>query len=270
MPRAIDTIGSFITNSTALAAATVSPGDSFTVRSAPFGGGNDITLEAAWGKQATAGAARIRSPRMHDFVNGLRFASVGTAPRDLTPEEFENTLYPQDPLTVELTSGAADSSCLVLQLYYDDLPGIAAQIRTWDEIKPQIEQYMGALVSLTGSATIGTWGPGRAINADNDQFKVNRMYALCGYLTDTAVGGISIRGSDTGNLRVGGPGTTEFIETRDWFVEQSRRSGKPYVPVFNSANRASLLVDLVSNTASPAPNITFTLALLKGDVVAFA
>jgi hypothetical protein len=265
---AIDTISGFVTNSTALTAVTMAGGDSATIRSFSFQG-TPAFLDNVFGKQATAGAARIRSPRLHDFVNGLRFASVGTAPRNLIPDELEQTLYPQDPLTIELTSGAADSSQIALQVYYTDLPGIQAQLRLWEDIRGQIESFAGVLVSPTGSATIGTWGPGRAINADQDQFKVNRMYACLGYVTDTAVGCIAVRGSDTGNLRVGGPGTTEDLESRDWFLRNARWAGRPWVPVFNSANRASVLVDLNSNTASPAPNITFTLALLQENVVAF-
>lgn len=267
MGIAIDTIGGFLTNTTAITAATVSPGDSFTVRATI--GDSMATLDNVWGKQATLGAARIRSPRMHDFVNGLRFSALGSAanaPRQVLPDEVENQLYSQDPLTVELTSGGADSSFIALQLYYSNLGGISANLMRFEEVDANVDQYLSVLVSPTGSATIGTWGPGRAINADVDQFKVNRWYAILGYITDTAVGCISVRGSDTGNLRIGGPGPVEPIETRDYFIGMAKGTGRPYIPVFNSANRASLLVDLASNTASPAPNITFLMALLKGNI----
>lgn len=265
MGVAIDTVCGFVTNQTGLTAVTVAPGDTLTVRATQ--GDAPVILDNIWGKQATLGAARVRSPRMHDFVNGLRVSALSSAannPRQVLPDVVDNLLYSQDPLTVELTSGGGDSSMIALQLYYQGLGGIEANLMTWAEVDARVDQYLGVLVSPTGSGTIGTWGPGRAINADNDQFKVNRWYAILGYITDTAVGAVAVKGSDTGNLRIGGPGPVEPIETRDYFVGQSQSKGRPYIPVFNSANRASVLVDLNSNTASPAPNITFTLALLKG------
>lgn len=269
MGKAIDTVAGSVTNQTSLTAVTLASGDSLAIRSYPFTGAPSAHIETVWGKQATAGAARIRSPRLHDNVQGLRFASVGTAPRSLLPDEFEQNLYPQDQLTVELTSGGADSSVVFLQNYYTDLPGIDANLKTYDEVKPLIESY--SLVSVTCNFTLalGTWGTGRAINADNDNFIVNRYYAVLGYEVSGSVGAVAIRGSDTGNLRVAGPGTTEVLETREWYVRMSRATGLPYIPCFNSANRASVLVDLCDNVANPNITVVFYLALLRPGAMGY-
>lgn len=269
MGRAIDTIAGAVTNSTSLTAVTMATGDSNVIRSYPFTGAPSAHIENVWGKQATAGAARVRSPRLHDNVQGLRFASVGTAARALVDDEFEQVLYPQDALVIELTSGAADSSVLVVQNYYADLPGIDANLRMWDDVKGQIESYSLCQVTIGAPSALGQWGAGTAINATNDNFIVNRMYAVLGYQVLTSVAAVAIRGSDTGNLRVGGPGTTELIETRNWFVRQSRATGLPYIPVFNSANRASVLCDQIDNAAPASCVVDFYLALLRPGALGY-
>lgn len=263
MGLAIDTIAGSVTNQTGLTAVTMASGDSSTVRSYPFSGAPSAHIEAVWGKQATAGAARIRSPRLHDNVQGLRFAQVGTTPRSLLDDEFEQGVFPQDNLIIELTSGGADSSVIFVQNYYRDLPGISANLLTWDAVSPMIESYSLCSVTCNFTLALGTWGTGRAINADNDNFIVNRMYAVLGYQVTGSVGAVALRGSDFGNMRVAGPGTTELIETRNWFVRQSRATQLPYIPVFNSANRASVLVDLCDNAVNPSITVDFYLALLR-------
>lgn len=263
MGLAIDTIAGRIgANVTSPTAVTMATGDSNAVRSFPFEAG--AFLYQTWARTPADGTMRIRSPRMHDFVQGIRLRFNANDSRALLPERFAQRLFPQDELTLELAgTGAAETGVGVWLIYYRDLPGISAQLRTWEEIAPRIEDYVGQETSITTSATAGEWGPGDRLIADFDNLKANREYAVLGYTVDTPVAAVALRGSDTGNLRVGGPGEVDSIQTRDFFVRLSVEHGTPAIPVFNSANREAILVDAVTNAASVAVNITWVMALLS-------
>jgi hypothetical protein len=261
MGAAVEIVGGFVTNAGAtLTALTASPGDSFTVRNHPDGG-------AAWLDQviadfATAGDVRIFSPRMHDQVNGIRFTSPAAQSFAALPDVAMQRVYPQDALTVQATSGGADSTAVALILCYEDLPGIEPRLATWDEIAPRVEDLFSNRNGFNSSGTIGTWA-GEAINADADNFIANRDYAILGYTVDVNVTAVAYRGADTGNVRIGGPGTNSKLETRDWFVRQAASKGRPYIPVINSANRAGVTVEVIDNAATTATVVTTHYALLK-------
>jgi hypothetical protein len=63
-------------------------------------------------------------------------------------------------------------------------------------------------------------------------------------------GNVSVQGSDTGNVQVGGPGSVALIETRRYFKDLSEATGLPLIPVINSANKASTNVFVSHTTAS--------------------
>lgn len=229
-------------------ALTPNTGDSFTVRNASLQSG--VFLENAWSLGAAATTLRIRSPRLHDNVQGLRVKTPAADPRPRFPYKFVNRLVPQDALILEMTGGAAETDLSSMLVFYVDLPGVAARLHTFDEISPRIVEYVTVETSHSTGATLGDYGGGVALNASFDLLKANTDYALVGYLTDTAVCSVGWRGPDTGNLRIGGPGVNSAIETREWFIWNSERDGRPYIPVINSANKAGTTVDLAHNAAA--------------------
>jgi hypothetical protein len=94
------------------------------------------------------------------------------------------------------------------------------------------------------TGTAGGWSGEEAINVEFDNFKANTDYALMGYLVSAECLAVRWRGSDTGNLGVGGPGTIDQRDlTARWFCTLSDEFGLPLIPVFNSANKSSILVD---------------------------
>jgi hypothetical protein len=242
-------------------ALTANTGDSFSVRS--YQASTPAYLESVYAHEATIGVLRVRSPRMHDNVQGLRIRVPSTVSRALTPRYARQMLYPQDSLTVEMTGGGAETDVGVLQMYYSDLPGIAARLALWPQIQSRIVNLLSAEVAVTGAATTGDWSAGTALNATFDLLKANVDYAVLGYETDTAVAAIAIKGPDTGNLKVGGPGTTEALETRGWFIRESNDLGTPHIPVINAANKGSTLVHQVSASASATINVSLILAELS-------
>lgn len=253
--------GRVVNPGAAFTALTPNTGDSFAIRS--FGGGAPAYLDDMWAHEATPGVLRVRSPRLHDNVQGIR-ARVGvTVARGLLPDEADQLLYAQDVLTVEATGGTAETDVGCLLAYYTDLPGIAARVTSWEQVLPRIANVLTAEVAVTGAATTGDWSAGTPLNTTFDLLKANVDYAVLGYESDTSVAAVGLRGPDTGNLRVGGPGTSEVLETRNWFIRQSRASGRPYIPIINAANKGSTLAFQCSASASATINVAFILAELK-------
>jgi hypothetical protein len=246
-----------------LTAVTANTGDSLTVRNAPQT--SRPVLESVWAQSATAGVVRIRSNRLHDAAQAIRYRVAAVTIRALDPDEIEQPLWPQDLLTVEQSGGGAETDSLGMLFYYPDLPGVQARLATWDQVKPRAVNWMVQEVAVAGPTTAGDWSAGTALNTTFDTLKANVDYAVLGYITDTACCSIAIRGADTGNVRVGGPGPTEPLVTRDWFVNVSRKTGLPCIPIVNMANKGSVLAFVQLNTAAGTVNVGFSLLELSGS-----
>lgn len=261
MGLAMEVISGFTTNPGAtITAITVSTGDALAVRN--FNQGANAYLLNVWGQQATAGLIRVRSPRLHDNVQDLRLENLAATPQPLLPDPVYDTLFAQDTLTVEQSGGGAETDLVSILNYYTDLPGTNARFYTWDEIRPRIVHLMSTEIDITTGGTAGQYGGATAINATFDQFKANQDYAILGYLTNTAVSTIGIKCADFGNLRIGGPGSTQRLETRDWFVRNDQALPMPFIPVFNAANKANCIVDVTSSLTSTAIVVTVLCAQL--------
>jgi hypothetical protein len=251
--------GRVVNPGAAFTALTPNTGQTFTVRDFPES--SIAVIEGVWTQQATAGAVRIRSPRLHDDVQGINLRS-STSPRNLFGDEYEQRLFPNDPLRFDLIGGAAETDAAAILLYYRDLGGVTARVETWESIKPRIVDLMGQVVAVAGPATSGDWSGGTAINATNDNLKADTDYAVLGYEVDAECLAVALAGTDTGNLKLGGPGSLESIETRDWFVGLSKSHMTPHIPVINSNNRGSTLVFVDRITAAGTVNVSLILARL--------
>lgn len=262
MGRALEVVAGRVTNPGAtLTALTVNSGNSFTVRDFPEG--QAAYLEGMWTQQATAGAFQIHSPRMHDDVRGIRFTAAAASVRNLMTDWDEQFLYPNDPLRVELSGGGAEVDSAAFLVYYQNLPGVDARLHMWDEIKSRIVNHLTVVVATAGPATSGDWSAGTVITTTSDLLKADTDYAVLGYTSDAEVLAVGLSSSDTGNLRVGGPGPVEAIETRDWFTSLSVHHGTPHIPVFNSNNRGSTNSFVARITAAGTVNIAWHMAQLR-------
>jgi hypothetical protein len=270
MGAALEVVSGFVTGVGAtLTAVTVNTGNSLQIRSAPFD--KKVTLLSAWAYNDTAaGVLRIRSPRLHDFVQGIRLRVVNNYTDDIlcgtTPLCYGQKLIPQDVLTVELSGSAANIDTGHLLIYYDDLPGVAGRFIDNTLLQAAGVNRIGQEVSVTTTAASGQYTGQVAINVTNDNFKANTDYALLGVTCDTRVGAIRILGVDSGNLGIGIPGEpTQRHVYANWFQRLSLAFGKPYIPVFNSANKQAILVDCTGHTAGITTVLTFHMVeLLPG------
>lgn len=261
MGACMELVDTFVTNPGAGGAATaVFPGDVLTVRN--FDPPAQAYLVDVWGSGATAGFLRIRSPRLHDNVQGIRFRDVAAINRGLLTEYEWQILYAQDTLIVEMAGGAAETDGASYLVFYDDLPGTSPDLHMIGDLLPRIRNLVNVEVAVAGGAAVGQRSAASALNATFDLLKANTDYALLGYEVDVVGLSVGFRGIDTGNLRVGGPMTTERIETRDWFVRLSQKMGKPMIPTVNSANKSGFLIDTSQVVAGVAANVTCVLAEL--------
>jgi hypothetical protein len=243
-----------------ITAVTMLAGDSLAVRNYPDSA--TAWLENAWCLSATAGVVRVRSPRLHDNVQGIRWRSVAAANRLLLGEQERQLVYAQDTLILEQSGGGAESDGCSLLMRYTDIGGLAARLIDSNQLMARWRNLVNIEVACGAGAAIGTRSTPVAINATFDLTKANTDYAVIGYETDTVGLSVGLKGVDTGNLRVGGPMTTERIETRDLFQRLSDASGMPMMPVINAANKGATFVDNTQVVVGLAANITLICAEL--------
>lgn len=254
-------IGRVVNTAGTLTAVTPGSGDTLAVRNMP--GGQNAMLEGVWAQSASAGVVRVRSNRLHDAAQALRWRVAPAVIRELSAFNSEQVLRSQDLLVVEQSGGGAETDSCALLISYPSIDGVNARLATWEQVKPRIVNLMVQEVPVTGPVTAGDWSPGTTINTAFDTLKAGVDYALLGYITDTACNAIAIRGSDTGNVRVGGPGPLEPLETRDWFQRMAVQMGQPYIPILNMANKLAIQAFVALNTAAGTVNVGFNLAELS-------
>ena len=138
-------------------------------------------------------------------------------------------------------------------------PGAVARLYSWADISGNVKSIKALEVDCVTSATIGQWSD-TLITATENQLHARTDYAVLGYEASVAVVTVAIKGQETGNLRVGGPGPTSSFPTSDYFVQMSNMHGTPHIPVFNADNRNSVYVSTAANTASVATKVTLILA----------
>lgn len=263
MGKGLQVISGFVTApSTTFTAWTMASGDSLAVRNSPNG---QIHMLNMWADNQAAGFLRVRSALLHDNVIGMTAGILASEVYPLMPMGLGQDLKSQDLLIVEQNGSAtaSDIESGSLLLYYDDLPGADAHLSDWNSVRNRIESFM-LVTNTLASGTAGGYSGEEAINAEVDQWKANRDYALLGYLNGAECCTIGWRGPDTSNLRVGGPGHEVARDvTANWFVSLSLASGKPCIPIFNAANKAATLIDCTQDENGADPIVTSIFALLR-------
>lgn len=255
----------------AFVAETAATGNSFQVRSADVK--SKVYLVDAWSFNQVAGQLRIRSPRLHDAVNGMRYRipAALTLPRlaSSVSGAFLQFLVPQDTLIVEnqgsAVAGQIESTTLLI--YYDNLPGVAARLIT----NAQLQQYgvnrTTIQATITAVAT-GQYGGGVLVNAATQNLKANTDYALLGGETDTRGTVIRATGVDFGSLGVGFPAEPSVADvTESFFQNIAINTQLPLIPVFNSANFGGITVDLQTNQAGGTFIVDLNCVELQGGSV---
>lgn len=275
MGRGLEVITSQVTAPGAvLTAAVANAGNSLQIRSADVK--SKVALIESWAFNQVAGTLRIRSPRLHDNVNGIRTrvpaASVLPKYPGLISGGFGQFLIPQDTLIIEQSGSAVagqieENSQLV---YYDSLPGISARLIDYPTLLRAGINVATVEASIVTVAT-GQYGGALALNAaaNFQNLKANTDYALMGGLVDTRCTTVRILGVDFGNLGVGFPGEPSIQDLLTaFFVNLSLSLQLPLIPVLNSANAGSTTIDIATNQAGGTMIVDLFLVELAPNTVA--
>lgn len=264
---AIDTVYTFVTNpGAALTATAPAPGDSLNVRN--FDSSTQYAnLEHLFRRGATAGQASVQSPRMHDNATGINFSTSEAVDTLVLPNEAYQPLYPADTLITKVSGGAAESDALGLLIYYSDIPGLKGQFIAPGDLQGQIRNVKAFQVAAPAGANAWT---DTVITTTDNQLHADADYAILGYKASAACALVGFKAPETGNLRVGGPGTTTGLDTADWFVRMSKNSGFAAIPVFNANNRAGAFVGAVDVAAVAGLIVTLVCAELVNRVTTVA
>lgn len=264
MGRAIEVVtGTATAPGATFTELTAAAGNSFTVRNAREGTG--IWLANAWADVQGAGVLRLRSPSMHDNVQGLRLQTTIGQVTPLLPWGPFQRMQAQDAITADITgsgtSGDIETACLTL--VYEDLPGIEGRFID----RSELEQRMQSMVTVENTITTGAGGGytgEEAINAEFALLHANTDYALLGAIVQQECGVVRYRGTDFGNLGVGVPGEPGQPQlTSRFFVHMTELLGMPLIPVFNSANSDGVLVDVAQDEDGADVTVSAVLAELS-------
>lgn len=245
-----------------LTALTMAAGNSLTVRNASFT--SDIRLIDMWAENNAAGIFRIRSPKLHDNVQGIRYRIDATDPMGLFPKGSWQKLTPQDTLIAEISGSATGGQIEQGQalIWYSDLPGSNARLANWADISPRVVNYLTNEVAITPGVTGGYSGQ-VALNSTFDLLQANTDYAILGLTVDVRCAAVRITGPDFANFGVGVPGLlTQRNWTARYFKDMNQQLGVPTIPIFNSANKAGTLVDIVQDQTGNAVNVNIVLVQL--------
>ena len=244
------------------AAAAAFPLDSLSIRNARAG--TDILCVAMWTRgQVTAGTTTMLVTSGHDFVRNFRYRNVVLQTDNKVPFGFPLHFKPQDALTINQVGSATagDIETIHMLNWYEDLPGVEGNLVNMAEVRARGMQLLTVEDTTTATAG-GAYSGSRAINAAADLFKADTEYAILGATIAVGCGALCVQGVDFGNLRVSIPGlSVDANWTKDWFVVLSEMHDIPCIPVFNSANRASVFV--TNGTDENLAAVPFSLNLVQ-------
>lgn len=269
MPQGLQVQNFFSTSLTGGGFEPLTPGtgDSDTFFNVPQN--SDSFLSQVWAvDDASPMELSLVASRFHDQQFGMRFSvpdgsTLAPVSRStlLTPEGTDQRIFPSDVLTVQVSGTAADNVNVTLITYYADIPGIAARLATYEYVRNSNKNQVGINVLLTPGA--GDYGAGVALNATDNRLHANTDYAVLGFTSQTPASVVTLSGIDTGNLRVGGPVLADAEHDAQLFVDLARYWNSPLIPVINSNNAGSIILQAASPSGA-ALNIQVMLQELTG------
>lgn len=244
-----------------ITAATVLAGDPASVRNGRAD--SRVRLVAAWSKSQLAGRTQVTFPSGNDQTRNISWRNIANQPDNKLPVGMPQFMQPQDPLSVGQIGSATggDVETVHLMFHYEDLPGVAGRLLMPDEVSARGVRQVTIEDTITATAA-GAYSGARAWNANTSLLRANTDYAVLGAVVGATCGALTIRGTDSGNLRCPIPGLSGDAKvTINWFRDIADYWGLPSIPVFNYANAASIFTEIVQDENLVV--VPFSLALVE-------
>lgn len=215
----------------------------------------------------------LTASRFHDQVLGIVGwvpSGTVTAPPNRTtsisPPGYDNPIYPSDVLKVRALGTAADDANLTLILYYADLPGISAKLRTSAQVKGATVNLVGVDVTVNPAGLAqGDWSAGVSLSAGGRRLDAGKFYALLGFTSPTPLAAVGVRSFETGNMRIGGPVLAEGDHDASLIGDLADLYGTPLIPIIAGDNQDTVTVFAADPSAGATP-ITVMFAELSGSL----
>jgi hypothetical protein len=245
MPHGLQVINAYNQDlgGTTAVALTYGTGDSGTFFNVPQG--SVAWLGECWAvDDATKASIYLTASRFHDQQFGIRGsvpAGSTLAPASAMTKIFgvgiDQPIYPSDVMTIWAAGADNDKVNATVVVYYEDIPGIAARMASFEEVRSRGWNQVGIKTLLTPGS--GNWGTGVALNSSDNRLHANTDYAVLGFNANLPLSAVGISGIDTGNLRTGGPVLANSEHDENLFVDFARAYNAPLIPIINSNNAGS-------------------------------
>lgn len=251
-----------VAGGSAMAAAA---GDSLVIRNSALDA--QPKLLTMWVKSQTSGFVMITHASGHDQVRDIRCREVAAAVLPLFAPGYAEPCQPQELISATISGAAVagDIELLHMLMYYPSLPGVAAQLIDSAGLASRMVELVTIEDTTTATAG-GAYSGARALNAASDLLKADTDYAIVGAHLGAICGALTVRGVDTGNLRVAIPGMPARPDlTAQWFPMLSDWFNLPLIPVINSANKAGIFIENITDENLVAVPFSLLMAELKAS-----
>lgn len=270
MPAALQVVNFFSQGITGGAFEALAPGTGDSATFQDFTQGAPAYLADVRGvDDASPCEISLTASRFHDQIEGIAGwipdGSTLAPPNratSISPPGFDQPIYPSDVLTVQVKGTAGDNVNVTLMLYYSDLPGIAAKLRTWEAVKAATVNLVGVDVALDASsgASQGDWSQSVALSAAGRRLDAGRYYAVLGFTADVPCAAVGLSSFETGNIKIGGPVIGDGEKDANLLAEVARIYNAALIPVINGSNQDSVLLQAADPAAT---NVAVTVMLAE-------
>ncbi len=207
--------------------------------------------------------------RFHDQIEGIAgWVPDGSTlappnrPVTITPEGFEQPIYPSDVLSVRALGTAGDNVNASVILYYSDLPGISARLLTAQAVKAATVNIVGVDVTVDPSSLAqGDWSTGVSLSAGGRRLDAGRYYAILGFTSEVPLAVVGLSAFETGNIKVGGPVLGDGNHDATLMADLAMYYGTPLIPRVAGNNQDNVTL-FAADPAAGSTKITVMLAEL--------
>lgn len=272
MPAGLQLLNFFKQSLTGGALEALAPGtgDSATFQNVPQGTGAYLA-DVRGVDDASPCEFSLTASRFHDQLLGIAgWVPSGATlappnrPVSISPPGFDQPIYPSDVLEVRALGQANDNVNVSMLVYYPELPGINAQLRTVDAVRAAMVNLVGVDVQVDASAgTQGDWSPTVALSAAGRRLDAGKYYAVLGFTGGEPLAGIAIQGFETGNLRIGGPLLADGDHDANLFADLAEKYNTALVPVIQGSNQDSILVSCFDPAAGQVDTTVLLAELVR-------